>query len=116
MGSRPDDYPIKGRELRQTGGFLPNILRLMLGNPSSGVTEREITERTIHNECNMLAAKKTRGDLGMAIATIVLTYSPRDLQQMKWNFSEKIRDINPEYRKRLEETKSPGTCTAHTRT
>jgi len=76
----------------------------MLGNPSSGVTERKITERTIHNKCNMLAAKKTRGELGMAIATIVLTYSPRDLQQMKWNFSEKIRDINPEYRKRLEET------------
>jgi len=47
---------------------------------------------------------QTRGELGAAIAAIVLTCSLRDLQQMKWNFAEKIRDISPEYRKKLEET------------
>lgn len=47
---------------------------------------------------------RTRGELGSAVARIVLAYSPRDLQQMKWNFSEKIRTIAPAYRKRLEET------------
>ena len=55
-------------------------------------------------ECDLLGSKKTRGDLGRAIAAIVLTFSPKDLQQMKWNFSEKIADIDPVYRKRLEET------------
>ncbi|MCC7469192.1 MAG: DUF2115 family protein, partial [Burkholderiaceae bacterium] len=47
---------------------------------------------------------KTRGELGQAIADLVLSYSPRDLQQMRWNFSGAIQDINPEYRKKLEET------------
>lgn len=47
--------------------------------------------------------EKTRGDLGLAIATLVLAYSPQDLGQMRWNFSEKIRDYSPEYRKTLEE-------------
>jgi uncharacterized protein (UPF0305 family) len=76
----------------------------MFGNPAAVTKERSIAERKIHSECDLLAAKKTRGDLGSAIAAIVLAYSPRDLQQMTWNFSEKIRDINPEYRKILEET------------
>ena len=55
-------------------------------------------------ECGILGSCPTRGDLGKAIATIVLAYSPRDLQQMRWNFSEKIRNYDPSYRKRLEET------------
>ncbi|MDD5048656.1 MAG: DUF2115 domain-containing protein, partial [Methanoregulaceae archaeon] len=38
------------------------------------------------------------------IAEIVLSYSTRDLQQMRWNFSGSIHDFNPELRKRLEET------------
>lgn len=58
----------------------------------------------VWSECDQLAGKKTRGDLGKAIAAIVLAYSPRDLQQMRWNFSEKIQKIDPVYRKRLEET------------
>ena len=59
---------------------------------------------TIRDACGRLASLKTRGDLGRAVAALVLAYSPRDLQQMRWNFSEKIREIDPEYRKRLEET------------
>ncbi len=58
----------------------------------------------IARECSALRSKKTRGELGQAIAAIVLTYSPRDLQQMRWNFSDAIRDFNPEYRAKLEET------------
>jgi uncharacterized protein (UPF0305 family) len=58
----------------------------------------------IRSGCEALASYRTRGELGDAIAKIVLAYSPRDLQQMKWNFSEKIRTIDPVYRKRLEET------------
>jgi len=58
----------------------------------------------ITGTCLIFGSKKTRGELGQAVAEIVLSYSPRDLQQMRWNFSGKIRDINPELRKKLEET------------
>ncbi len=54
--------------------------------------------------CDHLSDQKTRGELGTAIASTVLACSPRDLQQMRWNFSAKIRDYSPEYRKMLEET------------
>lgn len=57
----------------------------------------------IRDECEQLMSKNTRGDLGSTIADIVLLYSPHDLEQMRWNFSEKIRDYSPEYRKNLEE-------------
>jgi len=77
---------------------------IMLGIRSHGTDERSGTVSKIPSDCDLLGSKKTRGDLGRAIAAIVLAYSPRDLQQMKWNFSEKIRDIDPAYRKRLEET------------
>ncbi len=60
--------------------------------------------KQISGECSTLRSKKTRGELGQAIAAIVLTFSPRDLQQMRWNFSDTIRDVNPEYREKLEET------------
>lgn len=52
----------------------------------------------------MLATRKTRGELGSAIAGIVLGYSPRDILQMRQNFSRKIRDLSPAYQKELEET------------
>jgi uncharacterized protein (UPF0305 family) len=60
--------------------------------------------KQIKGECLALRSKRTRGEIGQAIAAIVLSYSPRDLQQMRWNFSETIRDINPEYREKLEDT------------
>ncbi len=59
--------------------------------------------KQIAGECSALRSKKTKGELGEAIAAIVLQYSPRDLQQMQWNFSGAVQDYNPEYRKRLEE-------------
>ncbi|PWR74525.1 hypothetical protein DK846_03740 [Methanospirillum lacunae] len=54
--------------------------------------------------CIDLAAIKTVGELGASIADIVLAYSPRDLEQMRWNFSEKIKDYSPDLKTRLEET------------
>lgn len=57
----------------------------------------------IAGDCAALRSKKTTGELGQAIAAITLTYSPRDLQQMRWNFSGMIQDIDPEYREELEE-------------
>lgn len=71
-------------------------------------TEQEGTNPVsmIAQRCDELAFIKTRGDLGRAIAEIVLSYSPRDLMRMKGNFSEKIRDFNPTYRKALEEAVS----------
>jgi len=59
---------------------------------------------SIEDTCTELAGKQTLGELGSSIATLVLTYSPRDLEQMRWNFSEKIKDYSPDLRKRLEET------------
>lgn len=58
----------------------------------------------IAHECSMLSSKKTRGELGAAIAAITLSYSPRDMQQMRRNFSQSIRDFAPEYRASLDET------------
>ncbi len=58
----------------------------------------------IARDCSTLASTKTRGELGSAIAAIVLFYSPRDVQQMRRNFSASIRDFAPEYGKQLEET------------
>jgi len=58
----------------------------------------------IAGKCLELGKKTTRGELGQTIAEIVLSYSTRDLQQMRWNFSGSIHDFNPELRKRLEET------------
>lgn len=65
-------------------------------NPVAVITQR----------CDELASMKTRGDLGHAIAGLVLSYSPRDLMRMKGNFSEKIRDFSPAYRRALEESVS----------
>ena len=53
--------------------------------------------------CATFQSLKTRGELGQTLAAIVLRYSPRDLEKMRWNFSGAIRDISPEYRKKLEE-------------
>lgn len=61
-----------------------------------------MTETGVQTDCGRLAAQQTRGSLGKEIAAIVLTYAPRDLRKMQWNFSGKIRNIDPAYRKKLE--------------
>ena len=52
--------------------------------------------------CSQLSAKRTRGELGQAIAAILQSYSPRDLAQLRRNFSRSVRDFAPEYRDTLE--------------
>ena len=59
--------------------------------------------RKIQADCAAFLAPQTRGQLGMAIASIAHLYSIKDIQQMKQNFGDKIRNITPEYRNRLEE-------------
>jgi uncharacterized protein (UPF0305 family) len=75
----------------------------MSGMRFHGNDEQSGALSKIPGDCDLLGSKKTRGDLGREIAAIVIAYSPQDLQQMKGNFAEKIRDIDPAYRKRLEE-------------
>jgi len=76
----------------------------MFGFRLEDTGEQSIAVSKIVSDCNQLGTKKTRGELGRAIAVIVFEYSPRDLQQMKWNFAEKTQNIDPGYRKGLEET------------
>ncbi len=59
--------------------------------------------RQIGRECSALWSKKTNGEIGQAIVAIVMTYSPNDLQQIRWNFSGMVQDISPEYRENLNE-------------
>ena len=56
----------------------------------------------IRSDITHLRTARNRGELGTLIATIVLRSSPHDIQQMRNNFSEKIRNVSPEYRDRLE--------------
>jgi uncharacterized protein (UPF0305 family) len=57
----------------------------------------------IADECSRLGEAKTQGELGQAIAELALSYSPRDMQQMRRNFAATIRGFPHEYRKSLEE-------------
>lgn len=55
----------------------------------------------ITRSCLDLKEAKTRGELGAAIAVLVLKHSPVDIQRMKRNFETKVQDLAPEYRDRL---------------
>ena len=59
----------------------------MSGMQLPDTKQQPVAGSTIAGECMLLGSRKDRGDLGAAIAAIVLAYSPRDLQQMRWNFS-----------------------------
>ncbi len=56
----------------------------------------------IRADLTRLRSARNRGTLGSIIASIVLLYSPKDIEQMRRNFKEKIRNVTPEYRDRLE--------------
>lgn len=73
---------------------------------SSSIPIKPATNEEIQNKCNLLVSQTITGDLGSAIALIVLAYSPRDLTLMRSNFSEKIRNLSPDYQKNLEESVS----------
>src|SRR5512136_1294157 len=57
----------------------------------------------IPDMCRRMCRARTRGDLGALIAPLVLSYSPRELQQMILNFSGRISDVEPGYRSRVTE-------------
>jgi uncharacterized protein (UPF0305 family) len=56
----------------------------------------------IRSDCAKFTSAHTTGELGILISSVVLLYSPHDIEQMRRNFKEKIRDVSPEYRNRLE--------------
>lgn len=78
---------------------------MVLGNHSSDPDEKKLSAGVdqIPREILHLKSARNRGELGTAIASLVLRYSPKDIGQMRQNFKEKIRDVTPEYRNRLEE-------------
>lgn len=69
-------------------------------NPEQGSPEQ--IAAAIREDCSRLKALRTRGELGSALARIVLLYTPRDIRQMEQNFGNSIRDLAPEYRRELE--------------
>jgi uncharacterized protein (UPF0305 family) len=56
----------------------------------------------IRSDCAKFTSAHTTGELGILISSVVLLYSPKDIEQMRRNFKEKIQDVSPEYRNRLE--------------
>ncbi|MDD1729521.1 MAG: DUF2115 domain-containing protein [Methanospirillum sp.] len=71
---------------------------------SGGSSPGPASPSSITTLCHELAVIRIRGELGLAIADLVLRYSPRNLEQMRWNFSEKIKGYAPELKTLLEET------------
>ncbi len=70
----------------------------------STANQREPGHSTISDACIRLASLPLRGELGKAVADIVLTYAPNDLKRMKVNFSDKIETFSPDYKRELEES------------
>ena len=70
-------------------------------NPEQGAPEQ--IAASVSRDCTRFKTQRTRGELGAALARVVLLYSPRDIRQMEQNFGNSIRDLTPEYRKELEE-------------
>ncbi|WP_292423555.1 DUF2115 domain-containing protein [Methanoregula sp.] len=70
-------------------------------NPEQGMPEQ--IAAAINRDCTRFKAMRSRGELGVALARVVLLYSPRDIRQMEQNFGNSIRDLSPDYRKDLEE-------------
>lgn len=63
---------------------------------------RSAVVEQVRADISRLKSARNRGELGSTIASVVLLYSPKDIEQMRRNFKEKIRDVTPEYRDRLE--------------
>ncbi|HNX17187.1 MAG TPA: DUF2115 domain-containing protein [Methanoregula sp.] len=57
----------------------------------------------VSRDCARFKSFRTRGELGAALARIVLLYSPRDIRQMEQNFGKSVRDLSPAYKKELED-------------
>ena len=83
---------------------MPKDELLMTGHSPSPFTAGNAAAiaDTIRSHLVKLKSARTTGELGIQISSVVLLYSPRDIQQMRSNFYEKIRNVTPEYRNRLE--------------
>jgi uncharacterized protein (UPF0305 family) len=67
----------------------------------SGLTKKSTEKKhcsEIAAACQTLQLATSRGELGRAIAPLVLRHSPAEIQQMKQNFETKVKDLSPEYR------------------
>ena len=80
---------------------LTGILILIIMSHSNSSHGSSADGVTITQKCLNLQKAENRGELGVRIAFLVLQHSPADIQQMKQNFNNKIRNIPPEYRDRL---------------
>ena len=76
----------------------------MIGqNPSpSERGNQSANAEKIRSDLEKLKSARTTGELGTLISSVVLLHSRKDIQQMRSNFYEKIRNVTPEYRVRLE--------------
>jgi len=59
-------------------------------------------ETAAQTDCKRLRKIRTRGELGAALAQLILSHSPRDIRLMMENFGNSIKDVSPEYRAGLE--------------
>ena len=60
--------------------------------------------RQIADACSLLSTKRTRGELGQAIASLVRSVTrPATCSRLRRNFARTIRDFAPEYRDTLDE-------------
>jgi len=86
--------------------WLPNLLIYQDHEMDNAMNhgKRNRDSHTIADACIRLASIHVRGELGKAIADLVLTYDPKDINQMKVNFSNKIETFSPDYKKELEES------------
>ena len=66
--------------------------------------DKQSSDDSVSDICMKLSAIPLRGDMGREIAGIVLKYSPKDLKQMRVNFSGKIDSFPADYKKELENT------------
>ena len=66
--------------------------------------DKQSSDDSVSDICMKLGAIPLRGDMGREIAGIVLKYSPKDLKQMRVNFSGKIDSFPADYKKELENT------------
>ena len=78
---------------------------MLTGNNSSSpyAKNRSAGAEQVRSDITHLKSAQNRGELGTMISLIVLRNSPMDIGQMLYNFKEKIRDVTPEYRDRLQE-------------
>lgn len=60
--------------------------------------------KSVPEICHDLTLLSMKGELGKAIAQLVLEHSPRDITRMKVQFSGKFDAISQDYKKELEET------------